>query len=578
MSPQHPAIILTQRMRRSLYVIALALIFVIVAFSRSLTPGADDSAPVVAVVDSENTTPRPLLRILSDAVTPAGAIDGAAADSGSNPDGDAVAAKAPAAESATVNRSVDAGVIGVTDLDLTRALRPSFVGDLNAFIQATRYVLAIEIDTERRVISGEQRVRYTNRDAVALDDLVFRLYPNTAHMGGLMTVRAAAINGAPVSTENGYGAVRDGSAIRLVLPAPLQRGESVDVTLQYTIEVPLNPRTNYAIFGEVDGIFSLPGLYAQIPPRDAQGRWRAEPLPAYGDIVLGETALFMARIRVPADFKLAVTGVCNDFADGANHREYDCVAAPARDFAVHMSRNYWIAEATVPTTNDESIIVRSFYLPQDERHGKRALAYAADALKTYEARFAPYPYRVLNVFQSTTPIGGIEYPMAVGVTVVRNDEVYYEWLVAHEVAHQWWYGLVGNDPVNEAWLDEALAQYSTILYVEAVDGERAARDRKQRFFTERWRREQRERGDTRVGQPTGEFMRWAYAPIVYGKGPLFFDAVRKQVGDAAFGQWLKSYFAAKRYGIATGEDLLAAADAAGIGSQVRAAHAQWIAQ
>lgn len=73
-------------------------------------------------------------------------------------------------------------------------------------------------------------------------------------------------------------------------------------------------------------------------------------------------------------------------------------------------------------------------------------------------------------------------------------------------------------------------------------------------------------------------MRWAYAPIVYGKGPLFFEAVRKQVGDAAFGQWLQGYFAAKRHGIATGEDLLAAADAAGIGSQVRAAHAQWIAQ
>ncbi len=563
-------------MRRGLYVIALALIFVIVAFSRSITPGADDSAPLVAVVDSENATPRPLLRILTDAVAPA--PDNAAPASGSNEAGDTVDAKALPAESAPANRSADAELGGISGLDMTQALRPSFARDLDAFAQATRYVLAIEIDTERRVISGEQRVRYTNREAVALDDLVFRLYPNTAHMGGLMTVRAAAVNGVPVAIENGYGAVRDGSAIRLALPAPLQRGESVDVVLQYVIEAPLNPRTNYAIFGEIDGIFSLPGIYAQIPPRDAQGRWRAEPLPAYGDIVLGEAALFSARIRVPAEFKLAVTGVCTESADGADHRVHDCVAAPVRDFAVHMSRAYWLAEATVASTNGESIVVRSFYLPQDERHGKRALAYAADALKVYEARFAPYPYRVLNVFQSTTPIGGIEYPMAIGVTAVRNDEVYFEWLVAHEVAHQWWYGLVGNDPINEAWLDEALAQYSTVLYVEAMDGERVARDRKQRFFTERWRREQRERGDVRVGQPTGNFMRWAYAPIVYGKGPLFFDAVRKQVGDAVFGQWLQGYFAATRHGIATGEDLLAAADVAGIGSQVRAAHAQWIAQ
>ncbi len=565
-------------MRRGLYVIALALIFVIVALSRSLTPAADDSAPVVAVavIDAPGATPRPLLRVLTDAVAraPAEAPSGADASAA----GDVAPARALAPESATINRSADAGLSDVGGLDMALALRPSFAGDLDAFKQATRYVLALEIDTERRVISGEQRVRYTNRDALALEDLVFRLYPNTAHMGGLMTVRAAAVNGAPVAVENGYGAVRDGSAMRLALPAPLRSGESVDVMLQYIIEVPLNPRTNYAIFGEVDGIFSLPGLYAQIPPRDAQGRWRAGPLPAYGDIVLGETSLFLARIRAPAEFKLAVTAVCNDFADGPGHRVHDCVAAPARDFAVHMSRAYWMSETAVPSTNGESIVVRSFYLPQDEGHGKRALAYAADALKVYEARFAPYPYRVLNVFQSTTPIGGIEYPMAVGVTAVRNDEVYFEWLVAHEVAHQWWYGLVGNDPINEAWLDEALAQYSTVLYLEAMDGERAARDRKQRFFTDRWRREQRERGDARVGQPTGDFMRWAYAPIVYGKGPLFFDAARKQVGDAAFGQWLQGYFTAKRYGIATGDDLLAAADAAGIGGEVRAAYAQWIAQ
>lgn len=560
-------------MRRGLYVLALALIFLIVAFSRSITPVADHSAPVVAVVESENATPRPLLRILSN-----DAVSAPAVDLGSN--AAEQAASVQAADPATIDRSADAGLEprSAAGADMAQSLRPSFAGDLDAFAQATRYVLAIEIDTERRVISGEQRVRYTNRDTAALEDLVFRLYPNTAHMGGLMTVRAAAINGTPVAIENGFGAVRDGSAMRLVLPAPLQHGESVDVMLQYVIEVPLNPRTNYAIFGEIDGIFSLPGLYAQIPPRDAQGQWRAGPLPAYGDIMLGETALFLARIRVPAEFKLAVTGMCTEFADGAHHRVHDCVAAPARDFAVHMSRAFWIAETAVQSTNGENIAVRSFYLPQDERHGKRALAYAADALKVFEARIAPYPYRVLNVFQSTTPIGGIEYPMAVGVTPVRNDEVYFEWLVAHEVAHQWWYGLVGNDPINEAWLDEALTQYSTVLYVEAMDGERIARERKQRFFTERWRREQRERGDARVGQPTGNFMRWAYAPIVYGKGPLFFEAVRKQVGDAAFGQWLQGYFAAKRHGIATGEDLLAAADAAGIGSQVRAAHAQWIAQ
>ncbi|NJM42047.1 MAG: M1 family metallopeptidase [Anaerolineae bacterium] len=156
-----------------------------------------------------------------------------------------------------------------------------------------------------------------------------------------------------------------------------------------------------------------------------------------------------------------------------------------------------------------------------------------------------------------------------------NDD-YFEWLVAHEVAHQWWYNLVGSNPVQEPWLDEALTQYSTLLYFEDRYGAEVAQGFRQRYFTARFAQERRTRGDRRVGQPTSGFPRWAYFPIVYGKGPLFFDAVRSGADDAQFGAWLRAYYERHRYDTAQASDLLQAADDMGLGSIVRAAYDEWI--
>ena len=79
-----------------------------------------------------------------------------------------------------------------------------------------------------------------------------------------------------------------------------------------------------------------------------------------------------------------------------------------------------------------------------------------------------------------------------------------------------------------------------------------------------------------MAQPTAAFDRSAYGPIVYGKGPLFFDAVRQAAGDQRFLAWLRAYFNRSRYGIARGDDLLRAADETGIGPAVRQAYQEWM--
>jgi hypothetical protein len=72
----------------------------------------------------------------------------------------------------------------------------------------------------------------------------------------------------------------------------------------------------------------------------------------------------------------------------------------------------------------------------------------------------------------------MEYPTLVmigeGKLAAGGDGL--EQTVAHEVAHQWWYAVVGSDEYYQAWQDEALCEYSLLDYWGAVHGDGAQAD------------------------------------------------------------------------------------------------------
>jgi aminopeptidase N len=131
------------------------------------------------------------------------------------------------------------------------------------------------------------------------------------------------------------------------------------------------------------------------------------------------------------------------------------------------------------------------------------------------------------------------------------------------VAHQWWYGVVGNDQYVHAFLDEAMANASSVLYFRERYGEAAYAQQvdinlKLPYFAMLFTQ-----GDQIVDYPTDAFPDMnTYAATVYGKGALGFDALRQTIGDAAFFAGLQRYYVAQRFTIATPDDMLAAFEAA----------------
>src|SRR5690606_909444 len=169
------------------------------------------------------------------------------------------------------------------------------------------------------------------------------------------------------------------------------------------------------------------------------------------------------------------------------------------------------------------------------------------------------PYAKLDVVQTPTTAGGIEYP---GVFVVGYDawdqiSDRFLFVIVHETAHQWWYSLVGNDQTLDPWMDEALAQFAVALFIGDVEGE-AAYHASMDSFEAQYQRylALAVNLDKPIGLPVSAYQSNSYFYLVYQKGPLFYRALVEEYGIDAVLAALRDYFAAYQYGIAEPVDML----------------------
>ena len=226
-----------------------------------------------------------------------------------------------------------------------------------------------------------------------------------------------------------------------------------------------------------------------------------------------------------------------------------------RDFYLAASEHYTVISETFGET-----VINSYVLQGMEEGGSAAVHYTKGALESFGQRFGPYPYTEFDVLSTPMLALGIEYPGIVGITTPAFDPqevvvglpypILLEPVLAHEAAHQWFYNVVGNDQVDEPWLDEAHAQYATWLYYWDTYGEANALGYRA-SWDERWERV--DRADIPIGLPAAAYQGREYGAIVYGRGPIFVETLEKQMGPEIFATFLRDFYVSHQWGIATTE-------------------------
>lgn len=431
-----------------------------------------------------------------------------------------------------------------------RALRPEVRDDVARLADAPFYDVELRVALEGEpYVTGSARVVYRNRTAAPLSELVFRLYPNTRIYASRLTIQQALVNGQPVA----FALAVEDTALRLPLNPPLPPGERTVVELAFTTTIPVDNLVAYRMINYAADVVVLNDVFPLLAVHDAQG-WDLMPVAEQGDAVSSEVAFFQMRLTAPREMVVAASGVAIGYEEqGDGTATWAFVTGPARTVAIVMSDSFEVVETTV-----DGIAVRSYYLPQDQVGGEAMLQYAADALRVYGARFGPYPYTELDVVEAPIGAGGMESP---GLIMIQDQhytlhEGYAEFVTVHEVAHQWWYNLVGNHQQAAPWIDESLTNYCVLPYYQEVRRSARAAEAKVWYLSGPYELAREASQDLPINMPAGAYPNPIYYRIVYAKGGLFYDALQARLGDERFFAILRDYADAYRWGIVTEAELL----------------------
>lgn len=413
-------------------------------------------------------------------------------------------------------------------------------------------------------IAGTVDLRYVNETVGPVSEIYFRLYPNgPAYSGASMTVSNVTVAGEPVEVSLSV----DDTVLAVPLGTELAVGDAIDVALEYTAIAPNRPTQTYGIFAvdPATGAISLAHAFPILAGYDESG-WSLEPVSRNGDPVFSNTALFDVSIMTPDGWVVAATGRELEAGsnDGATTRRF--VSGPARDFTAATSDRYQSVSRSM-----NGVTITSYFFPEHEVGGEAVLEYAARALSVYESLLTPYPYRQLVLVETELfGAGGVEFVQFVfmGTNLYddnnRRNEHYLEFVTAHEVGHQWFYGLVGNNQHQDAFIDEGLDEYlSTEVYFSEQYDDAVGRRQFGLEVLMWYLGTLRSRGDLVVDRPTDDFSSSAtYGAAIYAKGAIGFAEIRALMGDEAFFSALRNYATEFEFKVATPDDLLAAFEAA----------------
>jgi hypothetical protein len=364
----------------------------------------------------------------------------------------------------------------------------------------------------------------TNRTTAAIDHVDLFVLPNF-DAAGFREFKLGSIRVDDRAAETRW--TQAGANLRVELAGGLLPGRTVRLVLQFSLTPALAPEGT----GDLAAALSRRGIVTQFL------LWYPMLSDGHGVYIDSDGASatpasrvdYVLRAEEPMTF--AVPGTVTRRTD----REVRGSLEHARDFAFAVGRGMraWSGHAA-------SGVAVTVYGPANAL-GNTTLSLAAHAVSRFETLLhTSYPADRLVVVAGQTNMESS------GLVFVDLEHLENPYTVAHEVAHEWFYWLVGNDQLQEPWLDEAFATYlGGGLVPRHEDGYCSGVPVNEPV----WRFEN---ADPRVAWQACD----GYMQTVYYKGSWLLDSVRKAMGDASFLASLQDYLGRYRFDLATTADLV----------------------
>ncbi len=428
----------------------------------------------------------------------------------------------------------------------------------------SEYRIEVELDTKDMTYTGKQTVSYINNTDIDLEEVYFHLYPNafttleeapvlfntgedmdsTKYKPGNIEIEKVMGNGKDLKwniDEN-----KD-TILHIKFGEPLEKGRRTEIYLEYKVKLP----TTEDRFGYHDKGINFGNWYPILCVYDKNG-WNLDPYYKVGDPFYSETSNYDVSITTPKEIIIATSGKIISETEHGDKKIYKVEGRLIRDFAWAASKNFKTKEKVIDDT-----VIKVYSIKNDSSLLNKSLEIGEKSIKAFNKAFGKYPYGQYSIVITKFP-SGMEYPGIVFISDEYSNGGPLETVIVHETGHQWWYGVVGNNQVAEAWLDEGLTTYSEVIYAKEVYGEERAKEYYANNIELGYDYAIQYLGENEVvNKPLSEFVGWNdYGPLVYTRGAMFIDKIKEDFGEEVLYKIFKNYYEKYKFRIATTEDFI----------------------
>lgn len=422
------------------------------------------------------------------------------------------------------------------------------------------YLINVNFLPEKNKIVTNQTVIYRNNEKVSLKDIYFHIYPNAfkeenttpydldSYLDGF---DPGYINVKKVSIVNNnidyliQG--EDQTILKLPLSKELNPNEKIEILFEYEVVIPHVEEK----FGYGSETFNISNWYPIAAVYDEKG-WNLDPYYNIGDPFYSDTSFYEVKIIAPKDYIIASSGYIVEEKDqrSDNNKTWIIKGEKIRDFAWAASANFIIKEKYV-----DGVLIKNYFLNDNEQVNNYIANVSYNAFKTYNKLYGHYPQKQLSVVTANVA-SAMEYPGMVFIWESNRVNKSLEISIAHEIAHQWWYSIVGNDEVNEAWLDESFAIYSVVLYYYEFYGSEQGTSQYNTIVSNYNTRKFGLEGNEEIIRSLPEFNNWNNYIALLSKGVMFLHEINETYGKETLYSIFKEYYTEFKFRNATTDDFI----------------------
>lgn len=453
--------------------------------------------------------------------------------------------------------------------------------------QQVNYFIDVSLNDKEKTLDGFEKIEYTNHSPDTLHFIWFHLWPN-AYKNDKTALSEQLLENGNTSfyfsgkEERGYinrldfkvnaitAATEDHpryiDIIKLILPAPLVPGQTITITTPFHVKLPYNFSR-----GGYDGeSFQVTQWYPKPAVYDNNG-WHPMPYLDQGEFY-SEFGSFDVNITLPDNYAVAATGELQNAYElawltgrknfswrpvvkkikqksGAVKKTIQAfpvssnktktlryVQNNVHDFAWFADKRFIVATDTCKLQSGKIIRVFAYYTPAQAVYWQKCISFCKDAIRFYSSHVGEYAYSSVSVVQGPQSFGGgMEYPTITVISPITSDKE-LDQVIAHELGHNWFYGMLASDERTHPWMDEGInsfyeQQYIKEKYRDSLQAEKLLFETKAVTKT-----------DQPIETPSEKFSAANYELVAYYKTAQWVSWLRSTLGKSVFEKAMHNYF------------------------------------